>query len=107
MQNYRNMSHLGKVFVWFSALIVAAYAVVYAFQVRDALNMKPNSFNCTHDSMMEGICHHPFSSSIIWSLLLLCYFAWPIIAAWAIVGVTLLVRRKRRNAATADTGKKK
>ncbi|HSX08294.1 MAG TPA: hypothetical protein VLG11_05360 [Candidatus Saccharimonadales bacterium] len=95
MRKFQALTLLGKVFVVLTIAILGTLIALYVFQLKDALSMDPHSFNCLHDSMMSQICHDPYGSSVSWAVILLIVLGWPVLAVWAVLGVVLLVRRKR------------
>ncbi|MEO5691188.1 MAG: hypothetical protein ABIQ64_03310 [Candidatus Saccharimonadales bacterium] len=95
-KKWLSLSKLGKFFVLYTALIVIVVGLVYAFFTVSALRMDPSSFECTSDSMMKQICADPFGSSIIWTIMLVLMFGWPILIIWIVTAV-LLRRRHKRN----------
>lgn len=103
MQRYRQASTLGKIFVWLSVLIVIVYIVIYIQEVREALAMDPMSYECLHDSMMKQICADPYGSSVTWGIVSLVFYCWPLIMAWLVMGVMLLIRRGQRKKQKATT----
>lgn len=84
-------------FIALSILIVVLSLVIYAKEVSAALAMDPNSYNCTSDSMMKQICQDPYGSSLSWTLLYLTLFAWPLLFAWAMLGIMLLRKKSKRS----------
>ena len=82
-----------KAFVVATTILVIIFVVSYTFNVLDALSMDKNSYNCTSDSMMMQICHHPYSSSITWAIFATLLFGSPVIVIWIISGLTLLFKR--------------
>jgi hypothetical protein len=93
VKKYRSTSRLGKVFAWLSGLIVVALVVVFAVMLRYTTHMDPHSFNCTSDSMMMQMCHHPISSAIEWSIVMVGIIGSPLLLAWLIVGMRLAAHR--------------
>ena len=96
VHKYKSASRLAKVFIWLSILLLVALILTYMLEVRDALNMDPNSFNCLHDSMMKQICEDPYGSSITWTIIGVIVLGWPLILTWLVVGVILLQRALER-----------
>lgn len=94
LQRYASASRLEKTFLWLSVSLVLAFIIIYAVQVKYALSMDPSSYNCTNDSMMMQICKHPYSSSVTWAFIYLCYFGWPFLVAWLVVSYKLWSRRR-------------
>lgn len=92
---YKAASRLGKVFVWLSIGIFIAVVALYIYEVREALAMDPDSYNCLHDSMMKPMCKDPFGTAAFWTALEIVFFAWPILLAWTLIGVILMRRRVR------------
>jgi hypothetical protein len=97
VDKYRALSRLGKVFLWLSVAIALIILIIYSMEVVQALRMDPLSYNCISDSMMKQICHHPYSSSISWTLIYLIFFGWPITFPWIIIGLVLAKRRYLRS----------
>lgn len=92
IHKYKSASRLGKSFIWLSIILLLVAAITYMFEVRDALGMDPNSFNCLHDSMMKQICEDPYGSSVAWTLIGMLTLGLPLVLAWLVVGVLLLAR---------------
>jgi len=88
-QKFRSYSRLGKVFFGLSAAIVLLVLAIYLWNVLQALHMDPHSYNCVNDSMMKYICHHPYSSSISWTIAYVVLFGWPLTFPWIIIGLLL------------------
>lgn len=92
MRRYKSASKLGKVFLGLSLCLVIAFVYTYFREVKQALHMNPASYNCTSDGMMKQLCHHPYSASILWSVLDFGLLFWPLIVIWAIIGTVSLRR---------------
>lgn len=94
--NKNPKTKLGKVFLWLSLLLIIAFAIMYGLQVKESLEMDPQSFNCLHDSMMKQFCNDPYGASFLWSVLSFLILGSPLLIAWTIVGTLVLMQRIRR-----------
>ncbi len=92
IQKYKSASKLTKIFLWLSVFLLTILVLMYTFEVRHALAMDPNSFNCLNDSMMKQICDDPYRSSITWTFIKFGFFAHPLLIAWIVIGILLLIR---------------
>jgi len=91
---YKSASPQGKAFVWLSIIVGGVFIAVYASQLTMILSLDPRSGTCLHDSMMQPICRHPWSSSIEWSLMIMIVFGWPLLITWLVVGLMAARRLK-------------
>lgn len=87
-----SLGRLPALFILLSVAVVLMFLGFYAFNVMRALDMDPNSYNCTEDGMMMQLCHNPYGASLLWSLLYAVFFGWPLLLAWLITGLALLLR---------------
>lgn len=96
MRHQNSITKLGKAFLWLSLLLIITFAVIYGLQVKESLEMDPQSFNCIHDSMMKQFCSDPYGASFLWSVLGFLILGSPLLIAWIIIGTLVLIRRVRR-----------
>lgn len=94
---YRSASTLGRIFILLTLFLVVAFAVIYVKELRDNLALDPRSAQCMYDSMMKQICDDPFGSSITWSVFGLVIYCGPLMLAWLVVGVALLIGRRHQS----------
>ena len=91
---FRALNGIQKTFVIMSVLVVMMPVIFYCINLADALTMDKNSYNCTSDSMMMQLCHHPFTASISWAILYTMALGLPVLGIWAISGIVLLISKK-------------
>jgi hypothetical protein len=92
-KKYYSLSTRVKVFVWLTVTLIIFIPAVYLLNVAGALQMDPNSYNCTTDSMMKQICQDPWGSSVAWTYIYVAFFGWPLMLAWLSSGIFVLIRR--------------
>lgn len=91
-KKFRALALHQKIFIGLTSLLFVALILLYSANLHSALMMDKDSYNCTQDSMMKIICDDPYGSSVTWTLITLVVIGWPLVAAWLISGLVILLR---------------
>lgn len=102
VSKYTSQPRLTKAFVWFSVVLVLLVALVYAHYLNSAFDTTQTQ--CDNDSMMSYDCENPYGSALMWTVIIVYMFGWPLFTIWGIMGVMIL---QRRNKAAAHSVKAK